>query len=86
MIECQYDQELFYDKYILCKPNGDDEEDLYDENLANKDNEDMVISNKFSRDIMEDYFGFHLSTTVELLERIDDDVLKLSIKNYSSTP
>jgi hypothetical protein len=43
--------------------------------------EDLVISNKFSRDIMEDYFGFHLSATIEVLERIDDDVLELSIKN-----
>jgi len=45
--------------------------------------EDLVISNKFSRDIMEDYFGFHLSATIEVLERIDDDVLELSIKNWT---
>jgi hypothetical protein len=43
--------------------------------------EDLVISNKFSRDIMEDYYGFPLSTIVEALKIIDDDVLELSIKN-----
>jgi len=30
---------------------------------------------------MEDYYGFPLSTIIEVLEIIDDDVLELSIKN-----
>jgi hypothetical protein len=30
---------------------------------------------------MEDYFGVLLNTTIEVLEDIDDDVLKLSVRN-----
>ena len=66
MIECQYEQEPFDDKDVLCEPNGDDEEDLYGDDggggsggggLANKDIKDSVIYDKSSGDIIEDYFG-----------------------------
>jgi hypothetical protein len=35
-----------------------------DEDLTNKDTENMIISNNFSKDIMEDYLGVHLHTMV----------------------
>ena len=39
---------------------------MNDENLADKDIENPIISHKFSRDIMEDYFGVPLNTTIEI--------------------
>jgi hypothetical protein len=30
VIECQYEREPFNDEDVLCKPDGDYEEDLYD--------------------------------------------------------
>ena len=45
--------------------------------------EDSLISEKSYGDIMEDYFGVLLNTTIEVLEDIDDDVLKLSVRNWT---
>jgi hypothetical protein len=65
VIECQYEQEPFNAEDVIREPDGDDEKDLYDDkDLASKKKEDMVISDKSSRDIMEDYFGVPLNTTV----------------------
>jgi hypothetical protein len=47
VIECQYEREPFNDEDVLCKPDGDYEEDLYDDkDLANNDTEDSVIFDK----------------------------------------
>ena len=70
MIQCQYEQEPCDDEDVLCQPNGDDKEDLYDdEDLPNKDMEDPVISDRFSRDIIKDYFSMPFNTTVEILNK-----------------
>jgi hypothetical protein len=61
VIECQYKQESFDDEHVLCKLDGDDEEDLYnDKNHARNGMEDPVIFYKSSKHIMKSYFGVHL--------------------------
>lgn len=52
--------------------------DLYgDEDLANNDMEDLVISSKSFGYIMDDYFGVHLNTMVEVFKDINDDKLQV---------
>ena len=61
VIECQYEQEPFDDEDVLCKLDGDDEKDLYnDEDHASNDTESPVIFYKSSKDIMESYFSVYL--------------------------
>jgi predicted ATPase len=48
--------------------------------LANKDIEDMVISDNFLKATMEDYLGVPLHTMVKVLKVIDDDELKFEVK------
>jgi len=50
VVECQYEQEFSNDKNILCEPDKDHED------LAKKNMEDPIISNKSFGDIMEDFF------------------------------
>jgi histone-lysine N-methyltransferase SETD2 len=50
-----------------------DDLSIMDENLANKD---IIIPDNSSRDIMEDYLGVPLHTTVKVLEVKDDNELK----------
>ena len=83
MIEYQFKQEPFNDEDVLCKPDKDDEEDLYDdEDLANKNIKDPVMFDKFSEDIMKDYFCVPLTIMVEVLKDIDDDELKFEVERY----
>jgi len=48
--------------------------------LANKDIEDMVISDNFLKATMEDYLGVPLHTMVKVLKVIDDDELKFEVR------
>jgi len=48
--------------------------------LANKDIEDMVISDNFIKATMEDYLGVPLHTMVKVLKVIDDDELKFEVR------
>jgi hypothetical protein len=48
-----------------------------DEDLANKD---MLISNKFSKDIIKYYLEVFFYSNVEVLEVIDDDGVKFVVK------
>jgi hypothetical protein len=48
-----------------------------DEDLANKD---MLISNKFSKDIIKYYLEVFFYSNVEVLEVIDDDGVKFEVK------
>ena len=83
VIEYQFKQEPFNDEDVLCKPDKDDEEDLYDdEDLANKNIKDPVMFDKFSEDIMKDYFCVPLTIMVEVLKDIDDDELKFEVERY----
>ena len=50
-----------------------------DEDLANKD---MLISNKFSKDIIKYYLEVFFYSNVKVLEVIDDDGFKFEIKEY----
>jgi hypothetical protein len=61
VIECQYEQEPFDDEDVLCKLDGDDEKDLYnDEDHASNDTEGPVNFYKSSKDIMKSYFSVDL--------------------------
>jgi hypothetical protein len=81
VIEYQLEQELFNDEDVLCKLDKDDEEDLYDdEDLANKNIEDPVMFDKFSEDIIKDYFCVPLTIMVEVLEDKNDDELKFEVE------
>jgi len=52
--------------------------DLYDNvDLANNDMEVSVISGKSFGYIMDDYFGAHLNTMVEVFKDINDDKLQV---------
>jgi len=83
VIEYQFKQEPFNDEDVLCKPDKDDDEDLYDdEDLANKNIKDPVMFDKFSEDIMKDYFCVPLTIMVEVLKDIDDDELKFEVERY----
>ena len=44
--------------------------------------EDPVLSDKFSRDIMEDYFGVPLNTKIEVLQGINNDEIKFEVEKY----
>jgi len=48
--------------------------------LANKDIEDMIISDNFLKATMEDYLGVPLHTMVKVLKVIDDDELRFEVK------
>jgi hypothetical protein len=81
VIEYQFEQEPFNNEDVLCKLDKNDEEDLYDdEDLANKNIEDPVMFDKFSEDIIKDYFCVPLTIMVEVLENINDDELKFEVE------
>jgi hypothetical protein len=83
VIECQFEQEPFNNEDVLCKLDKDDEEDLYDdEDLANKNIKDPVMFDKFSEDIIKDYFCVPLSIMVEVLEDTNDDELKFEVERW----
>jgi hypothetical protein len=42
--------------------------------------EDMIISDNSSKDIMKDYLEVFFYTKVEVLEVVDDDELKVEVK------
>lgn len=44
--------------------------------------EDPIISYKYFRDIMKDYFEAPLNTIIEVLEDINDDELEFKIEKY----
>jgi hypothetical protein len=75
VVECQYEQKFSNDKNVLCEPDKDHED------LAKKNMEDPIISNKSSGDIMEDFFCVSLNIIVEVLEDMDDE-LKFEVKKY----
>jgi len=51
-----------------------------DEDLANKNMEDMLISNKFFEGIMENYLGVLWHTKVELLGVANDKEVKFKVE------
>jgi hypothetical protein len=51
---------------IRIEPNMDNERDLCDEDLANKDMADQIIFDKSSENVMEDYFGVPLDIMVKV--------------------
>ena len=51
-----------------------------DEDLANKNMEDMAIFDNSPKGIMKNYLGIPLHTKVEVLKIIDDDELKFEVK------
>ena len=63
----------------LKKLVANDDLPVMDE-LANKDIEDMVISDNFLKATMEDYLGVPLHTMVKVLKVIDDDELKFEVR------
>jgi hypothetical protein len=67
---------------IRIEPNMDNERDLYDEDLANKDMADQIIFDKSSENVMEDYFGVPLDIMVKVLEDINDVELKFKVEKY----
>lgn len=78
MIEGQYEQEPLNEEDVPREPYGDNDEDFYDdENLANKDMENPVISGKSYGYVMEDYLGAPLNTMVEVFKDINDDELQV---------
>lgn len=80
-VECQYEQESFDDKVVLCEL---DEEDLYDdEDLASQDMKDPIISDKSSGDIWK-IILVSLNTTVEILEDIHDVELMFEEEKYGN--
>lgn len=85
--EGQYEQEPLNEEDVPREPYGDNDEDLYDdENLANKDMENPVISGKFYGYVMEDYLGVPLNTMLEVFKDINDDELQVwNIKIWKET-
>jgi hypothetical protein len=67
---------------IRIEPNMDNERDLCDEDLANKDMADQIIFDKSSENVMEDYFGVPLDIMVKVLEDINDVELKFKVEKY----
>jgi hypothetical protein len=65
---------------IRIEPNMDNERDLCDEDLANKDMADQIIFDKSSENVMEDYFGVLLDIMVKVLEDINDVELKFKVE------
>jgi predicted ATPase len=63
----------------LKKLVANDDLPVMDE-LANKDIEDMIISDNFLKATMEDYLGVPLHTMVKVLKVIDDDELRFEVK------
>jgi hypothetical protein len=51
---------------MRIEPNMDNERDLYDKDLANKDMADQIIFDKSSENVMEDYFGVPLDIMVKV--------------------
>ena len=64
----------------LTKSVANDDLPLMDEELANKDIKDMVISDNFLKATMEDYLGVLLHTMVKILKVIDNDELKFEVR------
>ena len=58
----------------------DDDLSLMDEDLANKDTEDMKFFDNSLKNIMKDYLVFFLDTKVGVLKVIDDDEVKFEEK------
>jgi hypothetical protein len=65
---------------MRIEPNMDNERDLYDKDLANKDMADQIIFYKSSENVMEDYFGVPLDTMVKVLDDINDVELKFKVE------
>ena len=58
----------------------DDDLSVMDEDLANKDTEDMKFFDNSLKNIMKDYLVFFLDTKVGVLKVIDDDEVKFEEK------
>jgi hypothetical protein len=58
----------------------DDDLSVMDEDLANKDTEDMKFFDSSLKNIMKDYLVFFLDTKVGVLKVIDDDEVKFEEK------
>jgi energy-converting hydrogenase A subunit M len=65
----------------LEKPVTNNDFSVMDENLINKDMEDMIISYNSPKSIFKDYLEVSLYLKVEVLEVIDDNKVKLEKKS-----
>jgi len=52
---------------------------VMDKDLANKNMEDMMISNNYPKGIIKDYLEVSLYSMIKVLEVIDDDEVKFEV-------
>jgi hypothetical protein len=74
------DKPFQYFNLKLEKLVANDDLSVMDEDLQNKNMEDMAIFDNSLKGIMKNYLGIPLHTNVEVLKIIDDDELKFEVK------